>query len=120
MTDVRLKRAYDPPAFNDGYRVLVDRVWPRGVKKEDLRIDDWFKDLAPSKQLREDFGHDPQKWSWFRENYFRELQRDPPGLDQLMDRAGQGRVTLVFGAKDRDHNNAVALKQYILDRVAEV
>jgi uncharacterized protein YeaO (DUF488 family) len=111
--DIGLKRAYDPPAPGDGRRVLVDRIWPRGIARDELRIEAWLKELAPSSGLRKWFGHDPDKWRDFKERYARELDQGPAELAQLVDMAEAGRVTLVFGAKDTEHNNAVALKEYL-------
>ena len=113
---IELKRAYDPPAPGDGRRVLVDRIWPRGIARDDLRIDAWLKELAPSAGLRKWFGHDPKKWEQFKERYARELEKRPDGLAQLVEMAKAGRLTLVFGARDTEHNNAVALREY-LERV---
>ena len=110
---IRLKRAYDPPKKQDGYRVLVDRVWPRGVRKEDARINRWLKELAPSTDLRKWFGHDPAKWEQFRERYWEQLDRQPEAVDLLRRRSDGKLVTLVYAAKDRQHNNAVALQQYL-------
>ena len=105
---VRLQRAYDEPTPDDGYRVLVDRVWPRGRTKEHLRLDEWARDLGPSTQLRKWFGHDPARWTEFQVRYHAELA--DPGrsrtLDELAERARQARVTLVFGAHDAEHNQA--------------
>ena len=105
---VRLQRAYDEPTADDGYRVLVDRVWPRGRTKEHLRLDEWARDLGPSTQLRKWFGHDPARWTEFQVRYHAELA--DPGrsrtLDELAERARQARVTLVFGAHDAEHNQA--------------
>jgi uncharacterized protein YeaO (DUF488 family) len=112
--DVRIRRAYDPPARGDGYRVLVDRVWPRGVRKEELALDEWQRELAPSTGLRQWFGHDPARWERFRERYFAELEGEQEGVRALRARARKGRVTLVYGAKDREHNQAVALRAYLL------
>ena len=114
---IGLKRAYDPPAAGDGYRVLVDRVWPRGITKDALKLDAWLKDLAPSTALRQWFGHDPERWNAFRERYFRELDGHGPALEELARRAGQCQVTLVFAASDAEHNNAVALKEYLNRRL---
>lgn len=116
--DIRLKRAYDEPARSDGPRILVDRIWPRGVAKEDADISHWLKGLAPSTELRKWFGHDPEKWSEFCECYLRELRfgetsEDLETLRQLLDE--HKRLTLVFAAKDAEHNNAVALRDYILN-----
>jgi uncharacterized protein YeaO (DUF488 family) len=114
---IELKRAYDRAAETDGCRVLVDRIWPRGVAKNELRIDLWLKDLAPSTALRKWFGHDPTKWVEFKRRYARELEQRSDALEQLVEKARTGRVTLVFGAKDTEHNNAVALKQYLERRL---
>lgn len=110
---LKVKRAYDPPSRSDGCRVLVDRVWPRGISKEALRLDHWCKDVAPSTELRKWFGHDPEKWEAFRERYFAELDAHPEALAELVEACRGETVTLVFGAKDADHNNAVALKAYL-------
>ena len=108
-----LKRAYDPPAKADGRRVLVDRIWPRGVTKDQLRLDSWLKELAPSTKLRKWFDHDPAKWKAFSDLYFRELDERPEALEQLLAKCREGTVTLVFGAKDIRYNNAVALRMYL-------
>jgi uncharacterized protein YeaO (DUF488 family) len=114
---IDLKRAYDPPAKSDGRRILVDRVWPRGIAKNDLRIDAWLKDLAPSTELRKWFGHDPAKWDEFRKRYGRELEQRSEALEELLEKARAGHVTLLFGAKDMAHNNAVALKEHLESRL---
>lgn len=112
---VRLKRAYAPPEPGDGYRVLIDRLWPRGVKKEDLALDAWLKDLAPSDELRRWFGHDPERWAEFRKLYRAELHQPSAHLllAELAARAKEGPVTLVFGAKDEEHNDAVVLREIL-------
>lgn len=110
---VWIRRAYDAPTHNDGYRVLVDRVWPRGVAKEDLDLDEWAKDLAPSDELRKWFGHDPDRWQEFQDRYESELDDAGDALDALIERTRSGRVTLVFGAKDGEHNQAVVLRHII-------
>jgi uncharacterized protein YeaO (DUF488 family) len=110
---IRLKRAYDAPAEADGTRFLVDRLWPRGIKKEDLQIDGWLKEVAPSKDLRKWFGHDPDRWEEFQQRYAKELDGRSDTLDPIRHAAQQGDVTLVFAAKDTEHNNAVALKAYL-------
>jgi uncharacterized protein YeaO (DUF488 family) len=114
---VRIKRAYEAPANVDGYRVLVDRLWPRGVKKEALRLDLWAKDLAPSPSLRRWFGHDPDRFREFVRRYATELRRDPAAtlLADLTRRAAHGTVTLVYGARDEEHNGAVVLRDEIMD-----
>lgn len=108
-----LKRAYEKARPEDGSRFLVDRLWPRGVKKADLRIDAWIKDAAPSDALRRWFGHDPGKWADFRRRYFAELNSHPEAWEQIRTAARHGRVTLVYSAQDTEHNNAVALKEYL-------
>lgn len=116
--DIRLKRAYEEPARSDGPRVLVDRIWPRGVAKEDADITLWLKGLAPSTELRKWFGHDPDKWPEFQERYLKEFKSqdakdDFEKLKQLLD--DHDRITLVFAAKDTDNNNAVALRDFLLN-----
>lgn len=112
---VRIKRAYEEPSRNDGYRVLVDRLWPRGVKKEALRLDLWAKDLAPSPALRRWFGHEPDRFREFARRYHAELRADPARalLGELTQRAARGVVTLVYGARDEQHNGAVVLRDAI-------
>jgi uncharacterized protein YeaO (DUF488 family) len=114
---IDLKRAYDPPTKSDGRRILVDRVWPRGIAKDDLQIDAWLKDLAPSTGLRKWFGHDPAKWDEFRKRYALELEQRPEALEELVEKARAGHVTLVFSAKDTQHNNAVALRENLERRL---
>lgn len=112
---LKIKRAYDPPDPADGYRVLVDRLWPRGLCKEDTRIDEWRSDVAPTNVLRVWFAHDPDKWDEFRVRYRNELQASgrTEELAELAERAKAGTVTLLFGARDRERNNAAALKGFI-------
>jgi len=110
---IRIKRAYDPPDPEDRQRFLVDRLWPRGVRKEALAVDAWLKDVAPSDGLRRWFGHDPAKWEAFQQRYFAELDEKPQAWQPLLEAAGQGDITLVYGARDPQHNNAVALKAYL-------
>lgn len=110
---VFLKRAYDTASTNDGQRFLVERLWPRGVKKNALRIVGWLKDAAPSTSLRKWFSHDPAKWNEFRKCYFAELDTHRDVLRPLVDAARQGNITLVYSSHDIEHNNAVALKQYL-------
>ncbi len=116
---IRLKRTYENPDEADGFRILVDRLWPRGVKKERARIDLWFKDIAPSNELRKWSGHDPEKWGEFKERYFSELDARPELIDLLWHKIEEeGKVTLVYSARDEDHNNAVALKDYIVEKTS--
>jgi uncharacterized protein YeaO (DUF488 family) len=114
---IDLKRAYDQPARSDGHRILVDRIWPRGIAKADLRIDAWLKDLAPSDGLRKWFGHDPEKWGEFKTRYAGELEQHAEALEQLVEIAKAGHVTLVFAARDTEYNNAVALKEHLKRRL---
>jgi len=107
-----LKRAYDPAGARDGYRVLVERLWPRGVRKTDLQLDAWLKDVAPSPELRRWFGHAPARWNEFAARYRRELREHPAAeaLAELVRRASVRTVTLVYGARDETHNSAVVLR----------
>src|SRR5690606_4840134 len=116
MRRLRVKRVYDPPAPDDGLRVLVDRLWPRGLKKEDARIDLWLKEVAPSAELRRWFGHDPSRWDEFRRRYAAELRANPAVLEELRaSLRGRGVATLLFAARDAERNNAVALKALLED-----
>lgn len=115
---VRLKRVYDPPAPSDGRRILVDRLWPRGLSKDAARVDLWVKDVAPSDALRRWFGHDPERWDEFRRRYTRELDAAPDAVAALRRTMAGGHVTLVYGAKDEAHNNAAALAAYLARRRA--
>jgi uncharacterized protein YeaO (DUF488 family) len=108
-----IKRVYDPFDASDGTRLLVERLWPRGIKKTDLKLDAWLKDVAPSHQLRRWFNHDPAKWTEFRRRYFQELNAHPSGLDEILRAARRGRVTLIYSSRDTQHNNAAALKEYV-------
>ena len=107
--DVRTKRVYDPAEPGDGYRILIDRLWPRGVSRERARLDDWARDLAPSTALRKWFGHDPERFPEFRERYREELRAHTDRIDELRARAARGPVTIVYGARDTEHNDAVVL-----------
>lgn len=114
---IQIKRAYDPASKNDGARFLVERLWPRGVRKEKLQIEAWLKDVAPSRQLRQWFQHDPAKWNEFRQRYVRELAKNPEAWQPLLARTRRGRVTLVYSAHDTEHNNAVALKDFLDQKI---
>lgn len=117
---LRVRRVYEPPEPQDGFRVLVDRLWPRGLSKEAARVDLWARELAPSDRLRRWFGHDPLKWEEFRRRYREELSRSPARelVQQLAERARRGTVTLLFGARDERHNNAVVLAEVLQERLA--
>ena len=108
--DIRLKRAYAPPSPEDGLRVLVDRLWPRGLRKADASIDRWLKEIAPSSELRRWFGHDPARWEEFQHRYRRELSTHQELLNELRALAREGPLTLVYSAHDEDHNDAVVLR----------
>ncbi|HEU4647954.1 MAG TPA: DUF488 domain-containing protein [Gemmatimonadales bacterium] len=110
---IQVKRVYDEPARSDGLRVLVDRLWPRGVRKTALRYDLWQKEAAPSPELRRWFAHDPEKWAEFRRRYRRELEAHPDVLKPLLDAAAHGNLTLLYAARDRDHNEALVIKEYL-------
>ena len=111
--DVRLKRAYDPVAATDGYRVLIDRIWPRGVKREEAHLDEWARELAPSTELRTWFGHDPARFAEFQRRYTDELAHQEEKLRELRRRARDGTLTLVYGARDTEHNDAVVLAEIL-------
>lgn len=110
---VKLKRIYDPPAPEDGRRVLIDRLWPRGLSKDEAGIDEWMKEIAPSDELRKWFGHDPARWEEFRRRYREELKTHGELLERLRSEARKGTVTLLFAAKDAERNNAVVLKEIL-------
>ena len=110
---IRCKRVYDPIEDGDGYRTLVDRTWPRGIRKQDLALDAWRKELAPSTELRKWFGHDPQRWAAFYQRYHAELRQNDTAVRALLKEAGNQPLTLLYSARDREHNNAVALKMYL-------
>ena len=114
---ISVKRVYDPPSPSDGKRFLVDRLWPRGLRASALRIDGWLKDVAPSDALRRWFGHDPRRWEEFVRRYHAELDAHPQAWAPLVQAVREGRVTLLFSARDPEHNNAVALRMYLLGRM---
>lgn len=116
---VQMRRAYEDASKNDGYRVLIDRLWPRGIKKESLPLDAWFKELAPSTALRKEFGHDPKHWKSFQAKYKEELKSPEAKerLSQLVLIAKKSNVTLVYGARDEEHNDAVVLKEILEKKV---
>jgi uncharacterized protein YeaO (DUF488 family) len=116
---IQIKRVYDPPAKDDGKRFLVERLWPRGMKKEALHMVAWCKNTAPSAELRRWFGHDPAKWKEFQRRYQAELADDRATWQPLLDAAKQGNITLLYSAHDTEHNNAVVLKSYLEERATE-
>ncbi len=114
--DIRIKRVYEAPSPDDGMRILVDRLWPRGLGKEKARVDLWLKEAAPSTELRKWFDHDPEKWAEFRQRYRQELEQQPAALERLRELIDSGPVTLLFGAKEERFNDAVALREFMLAR----
>jgi uncharacterized protein YeaO (DUF488 family) len=119
MKDIRTKRVYEPAEPDDGIRVLVDRLWPRGVTKEKVQASIWLKDVAPSTPLRKWFGHDRAKWDEFRSRYLAELAAEPEVAKRVLDEAKKGRVTLLYAARDTECNHAVVLREYLLKRSGE-
>jgi len=114
---LRVKRVYEAPQANDGARYLVERLWPRGIRKENLIMDAWLKDVAPSSDLRRWFGHDPAKWEEFQRRYRAELEANSIAWMPLLDASREGNVTLLYSARDTEHNNAVVLKAYLEERM---
>lgn len=115
---IRVKRAYDPPEPDDGLRFLVDRLWPRGAKKEALALERWAKEAAPSDALRREFHHDAARWDEFQQRYAAELDANPAAWEPLLQAAREGTITLVYSARDETHNQAVALKNYLERKLA--
>ena len=116
---ITLKRAYEPVSHTDGTRFLVERLWPRGISKPTLRVDAWLKEVGPSTDLRKWFGHDPEKWDEFRRRYFCELASQPEAWQAIVSAARRGRVTLVYSSHDTQHNNAVALQEFLRKKVRQ-
>ena len=110
---INVQRVYQSPIHNVGKRFLVDRLWPRGISKEKLRLDAWLKDVAPSPELRQWFGHDPQKWEEFQRRYRAELDAHPEAWQPLVEAARRGNVTLLYSARDTQHNSALLLKEFL-------
>jgi len=117
-TRIQVKRVYDEPDAGDGRRILVDRLWPRGLTKEKAKIDDWAKDISPSNELRKWYGHEPGKWEEFKKRYFAELGRNKAAVDELIGQMGKDPVTFVYSSTERVINNAEALKIYLEERKA--
>ena len=110
---INIKRVYEEPTQEDGIRILVDRLWPRGLTKEKASVDVWLKEIAPSTMLRQWFGHDPDKWAEFQKRYHEELKKNPAQVALLKEQAKKGAVTLVYGAEDEKHNEALVLKEFL-------
>jgi len=117
MNKIRVKRVYEKPEKDDGIRILVDRLWPRGLGKSYVKIDLWIRDIAPSDNLRKWFGHDPGKWDEFRRRYWAELEKKKELVNQLLEMARKSNVTLLYSASDTKHNNAVALHEFLLTKL---
>ena len=115
---IKLKRVYDSASKDDGIRFLVERLWPRGVKKTALRLDAWLKDVAPSTELRRWFSHDASRWTEFQRRYFAELDAKPATAEPILQAGRRGNVTLVYSSHDKEHNNAVALKAYLAGKIS--
>lgn len=113
--DIRIKRVYEPAEPGDGTRVLVDRIWPRGIKKEDLQAE-WLKEVSPSSALRKQFHHEPALWEEFKERFFAELDDHPGAVARLLELAGDGTLTLLYAAKEETYNNAAALREYLMGK----
>ena len=116
---IKLKRVYDPPAATDGMRFLVERLWPRGIKKVELIFDHWLKEVAPSTDLRKWFAHDPAKWKLFQEKYHQELNANEKAWKPIIEALGRGPVTLLYSSKDTEHNSALCLKNYLSQSLKE-
>jgi uncharacterized protein YeaO (DUF488 family) len=114
---IKIKRVYEKVERDDGYRVLIDRLWPRGLSKEKLKMDEWLKDIAVSDELRKRFCHDPSRWEEFRKKYLAELKAKEEVLNRLVAKAGEGNLTILYGAKDEVHNNAVVLKELLNEKM---
>ena len=110
---LNIKRVYEKPSGKDGLRILVDRLWPRGLSREKAKLDIWLKDIAPSKELREWFGHDPEKWEEFKQKYFIELGNNSAAVNQILEHSEQRDVTMLYSSKEERYNNAVALREYL-------
>jgi len=112
---IKIKRIYDTPTLDDGIRILVDRLWPRGLSKEKAKVDLWLKEIAPSNELRKWYGHDPKKWTEFRKKYFKDLDMKRDLANQIVQKMKEGDVTLLYSSKEEKFNNAIALKEYIIE-----
>jgi uncharacterized protein YeaO (DUF488 family) len=111
---IGLKRVYEPPGPDDGTRILVDRLWPRGISKAKAAVDIWIKEIAPSPELRKWFSHEDTKWEEFRERYWKELEANPVNVQRLKDLSAKGKITLIFSTRDEERNSAAVLRDYLL------
>jgi uncharacterized protein YeaO (DUF488 family) len=110
---IKIKRVYEPPARDDGFRILVDRLWPRGLSKDKAKVDLWLKEISPSNELRKWYGHDPAKWAEFKRKYLKEIERKKPEFDLLRQKSKGGTITFLFSSKEEKLNNAAALKEFV-------
>jgi uncharacterized protein YeaO (DUF488 family) len=114
---IKIERIYNNPGGNKSFRILVDRLWPRGLSKEKVKMDLWQKNIAPSNSLRKWFGHDDEKWNEFKRRYFKELDKNIDSVNEIIDKVKGGSITLLYGSKDEKFNNAVALKEYLEEKI---
>ncbi|MGC2571319.1 MAG: DUF488 family protein [Candidatus Nitrosopolaris sp.] len=114
---IKIERIYDNPRGNNNFRILLDRLWPRGLSKDEVKVNLWQKDIAPSNSLRKWFGHDDQKWNEFKRRYFKELDKNVDSVKQILDKVNEGSITLLYGSKEEKFNNAVALKEYLEEKI---
>ncbi|NWF54667.1 MAG: DUF488 family protein [Syntrophaceae bacterium] len=110
---IKIKRIYESPGEKDGFRILVDRLWPRGLSKDTAKVHLWLRDISPSNELRKWYGHDPEKWTEFKKKYFQEIKERKEEFDLLLEKAGRGNVTLLFSSQEKKLNNAAALKEIV-------
>jgi uncharacterized protein YeaO (DUF488 family) len=115
---IKLKRAYEKPSKDDGFRILVERLWPRGLAKQRAAVDMWLKDISPSPELRKWYGHDPDRWQEFQKRYWKELRQKKEPIKQLKQKVRAGTVTFIYAAKDEEHNSALALKRFLSGKAA--
>jgi uncharacterized protein YeaO (DUF488 family) len=114
---IKVERIYDNPRGNKTFRVLVDRLWPRGLSKDNVKVDLWQKDIAPSNSLRKWFSHDENKWNDFKARYFKELEKNSESVNTILDKINEGPITLLYGSKEEKYNNAIALKEYLEEKI---
>ena len=114
---IKIERIYNNPRGNKSFRILVDRLWPRGLSKDKVKVDLWQKDIAPSNSLRKWFGHDEEKWNEFKRRYFKELDKNVDSVNEILDKVNDGSITLLYGSKEEKFNNAVALKEYLEEKI---
>jgi uncharacterized protein YeaO (DUF488 family) len=114
---IKIERIYNNPRANNTFRILVDRLWPRGLSKDKVKVDLWQKDIAPSNSLRKWFSHDEKKWDGFKARYFKELEKNSESVNTILDKVNEGPITLLYGSKEEKYNNAIALKEYLEGKI---